>query len=68
MAYIVISPFADLQDKSKAFPDGRIYVVGDDFPATKRTIPEERIKHLSSSKNALGIAVIEEVKDKKVKE
>lgn len=68
MAYRVISPFADQQDKSKEFPDGRIYAIGDAFPSGKKSISEDRIKQLSSSKNAIGIAVIEEVKQKKTKE
>lgn len=62
MSYTVIYPFADLQDKTKAFPDGRVYAVGDVFPATKRKVSEERIATLLSSKNTIGMAVIE-VKD-----
>ena len=67
MAYKVISQFADLQDKTKNFPDGRIYAVGDCFPATKKSIPEERIRQLMSIKNTIGQAVIEEVKQNKTK-
>jgi len=61
MAYRVISPFADLQDKSKDFPDGRIYAIGDTFPAEKRKVSAERIEMLLSSKNSIGRAVIEEI-------
>ncbi|MGE4213780.1 MAG: hypothetical protein AB7E42_03260 [Anaerotignaceae bacterium] len=64
MAYKVISPFADSQDKTKAFPNGRIYAVGDSFPAAKRKISDDRIKQLISSANAIGRAVIKEVGDK----
>jgi len=41
--YKVVSTFRDLQDKAKTFPLGRVYEAGDDFPATKRNVPEERI-------------------------
>lgn len=68
MAYRVISPFADLQDKSKEFPDGRLYAIGDTFPYGKKSISEDRIKQLMSVRNAIGQAVIEEVKQKKTKE
>lgn len=61
MAYKVISPFADLQDKSKEFPDGRIYAVGDSFPKGKRKVEEERIAMLMSSKNQIGTIVIQKV-------
>jgi len=64
MAYKVISPFADLQDKSKNFPDGRIYAIGDSFPVAKRKVLPERIASLMSTKNQIGIAVIKEVGDK----
>lgn len=58
MSYKVIYPFADLQDKTKAFPDGRVYAVGDAFPATKRKVSDERIAELLSSKNGASTAVI----------
>ena len=61
MAYKVISPFADLQDKTKEFPDGRIYAIGDSFPKGKRKVAEERIAMLMSSKNTIGTAVIKKV-------
>lgn len=61
MAYKVISPFADLQDKTKEFPDGRIYAIGDSFPKGKRKVTEERIAMLMSSKNTIGTAVIKKV-------
>jgi len=58
MSYKVIYPFADLQDKTKVFPDGRVYAIGDAFPATKRKVAEERIAELLSSKNGASTAVI----------
>lgn len=61
MAYKVISAFADLEDKTKDFPDGRIYAIGDSFPSHKRKVSEERIAKLMSTKNSIGIAVIKEV-------
>lgn len=61
MAYKVISPFADLQDKTKEFPDGRIYAIGDSFPKGNRKVTEERIAMLMSSKNTIGTAVIKKV-------
>ena len=61
MAYKVISLFADIQDKSKEFPDGRIYAIGDSFPKGKKKVTEERIKQLMSEKNQIGMAVIKEV-------
>jgi len=64
MDYKVISPFADLQDKTKDFPDGRIYAIGDTFPSAKRKVSEDRIAVLMSTKNQIGIAVIKEVGDK----
>ncbi|WP_035052817.1 hypothetical protein [Carnobacterium pleistocenium] len=36
----------DLLDKTKAFPLGRIYEAGDEFPATKRKVSDERIEVL----------------------
>lgn len=63
MVYKVISPFADLQDKSKEFPDGRIYAIGDSFPKGKKKVTEERIKELMSLNNQIGMAVIKEVGD-----
>lgn len=58
MSYKVIYPFADLQDKTKVFPDGRVYAVGDAFPATKRKVSDERIAELLSSNNGASTAVI----------
>lgn len=63
MAYEVIEPFADSQDKTKAFPDGRIYAIGENFPASKKKVSDERIAELASAKNRIGKAVIKEKSD-----
>lgn len=52
--YIVVNPFRDLQDTAKTFKDGREYKVGDEFPATKRKVPLERLEELSSDINVHG--------------
>lgn len=60
----VIYPFRDLEDKKATFPDGRVYQVGDKFPATKemeRKVTDERIEELSSNKNKIGKPLIKEV-------
>lgn len=61
MAYKVISAFADTQDKTKDFPNGRLYAVGDSYPSHKRKVPDERIANLMSMRNSIGIAVIKKV-------
>ncbi|MGE9994809.1 hypothetical protein ACQRBK_07230 [Peptoniphilaceae bacterium SGI.137] len=61
MEYKVIHAFHDLQDKTKEFPDGREYAVGDLFPATKRTVSKERIELLLGAENPAGIPLIEKV-------
>lgn len=45
--YIVISPFRDLKDRSKKFPNGKIYAVGDVYSK------KERIGELSTDNNKL---------------
>lgn len=55
--YKVIKAFTDLQD------DNHVYRVGDKFPRSGRA-KKERIEELSSSDNAIGEPVIEEVDDK----
>lgn len=63
MAYTVIHPFRDLQDKNKTFPDGRVYTVGEKYPATKKKVSDERINELTGNKNKIGKPVIKEVGD-----
>lgn len=50
--YIVISPFRDLQDYSKQFPNGKQYAIGDVYSK------EERIEQLSTNNNRLNRPLI----------
>ena len=59
----VIHPFRDLQDKNKSNPNGRRYKVGDEFPATQRKVPEERIAELKGKQNKIGYPLIEDLLD-----
>lgn len=53
--YVVIRDFKDLKDK------GKVYIKGDHFPRpVNKEISEERILELSSTKNKIGKALIEE--------
>lgn len=61
MSYKVIHPFRDLQDTGKTFPDGRVYAIGDKFPATKRKVSDERLEELKSADNKIGKPLIKEV-------
>lgn len=55
--YKVVKPFIDLQD------NGYRYVVGDKYPRNNGKINRERVEILLSPNNALGYAVIEEIKE-----
>lgn len=59
MKFKVIHPFRDLQDKSKQFPDGKIYAIGDIYLSED----EERIKELSTKANKIGKPLIEPIKE-----
>ena len=61
MAYKVIHPFFDLQDKER-----HTYKVGDPFPH-KGEVSEERVAELTGNKNKLGKPVIELVKEVETK-
>ena len=61
MAYKVIHPFFDLQDKER-----HTYAVGDSFPH-KGEVSEERVAELTGNKNKLGKPVIELVKEVEAK-
>ena len=63
--YKVIHPFRDLEDKGKTFPNGRVYEVGDQFPATKRKVSDERIEELKGTSNKIGKPLIEAVEEPK---
>ena len=55
----VVHPFRDLQDTNKSNPNGRLYKVGDEFPATQRKVSEERIAELKGKQNKIGYPLIE---------
>ncbi len=61
MKFKVIHPFRDLQDKSKKFPNGKIYAVGDIYLSED----EERIKELSTKENKIGKPLIEPIEEEK---
>lgn len=61
--YKVIHPFKDLQEKMKSQPEGRLYHAGDDYPATKRVVNEERVAELLGEDNLIGKPIIEIVED-----
>lgn len=58
MAYKVIKKFRDLKDGN------HIYEIGDDFPRSGAEVAAARIKELASSKNRIGVPLIESVKVK----
>lgn len=55
--YIVLSPFRDLQDKSKKYPDGKIYAIGDFY--SNNGVSQKRIDELSTNNNKTGRNLIE---------
>lgn len=61
MAYKVIHPFFDLQDKER-----HTYKVGDPFPH-KGEVSEKRVAELTGNKNKLGKPVIELVEEVETK-
>lgn len=61
MAYVVIRSFADMNDCSEEFPNGRIYNVGDIFPISGVT--KTRLRELSTSDNRAGFLFIKLVEE-----
>ena len=57
--YKVIAYFTDAQDGE------HIYKVGDEYPRQGIEVSDERIEELSSSKNAKGRPMIEEVRSRR---
>lgn len=57
--YKVIHPFRDLEDKNKTNPNGRLYNVGDTFPATQRKVDDSRVSELLGANNKVGYPLIE---------
>lgn len=45
----------------KSQPNGRLYKVGDKYPATKRPIDEDRVAELISDDNKIGVPLIDKV-------
>jgi len=56
--YIVISPFRDLQDKTKESPNGKVYAKGDSYSNLQTS--QERLDQLLTKKNKAGYPLIEE--------
>lgn len=61
MKYVVIRSFADMNDCSEEFPNGRIYNVGDIFPTSGVT--KTRLRELSTSDNRAGFLFIKLVEE-----
>lgn len=58
--FIVLTPFIDSKDKTKAWPTGRRYNQNDFYPSTKRKVPPERIVELLGE-NVYNTTFIKEV-------
>ena len=56
ITFKVVYPFTDLKDRSKSFPYGKVYAIGDDY--FNEDI--KRIKELSTNKNKVGRILIKE--------
>jgi hypothetical protein len=54
----VVKKFYDLKDNNHAYYEGDIY------PHNKAKVSEKRIAELSSSKNKMGVPLIEEIPEK----
>ena len=61
MTYVVIRSFADMNDCSEEFPNGRIYNVGDIFPISGVT--KTRLRELTTSDNRAGFLFIKLVEE-----
>lgn len=61
MKYVVIRSFADMNDCSEEFPNGRIYNVGDIFPISGVT--KTRLRELTTSDNRAGFLFIKPVEE-----
>ena len=60
MKYKVLHSFADLKDKSKMFPGGKIYATGDIY---SKEISKERAEELTTKKNKIGKILLEPIKE-----
>ena len=57
MKYEVIRAFADVNDCSEEFPNGRLYAVGDVFPSQGK-VSKTRLAELSTRDNSAGVIFI----------
>nr|DAX47233.1 MAG TPA: hypothetical protein [Caudoviricetes sp.] len=57
MTYEVIRAFADVNDCSEEFPNGRLYAVGDVFPFQGK-VSKTRLAELSTRDNSAGVIFI----------
>lgn len=57
MKYEVIRAFADVNDCSEEFPNGRLYAVGDVFPFQGK-VSKTRLAELSTRDNSAGVIFI----------
>lgn len=57
MKYEVIRAFADVNDCSEEFPNGRLYAIGDVFPFQGK-VSKTRLAELSTRDNSAGVIFI----------
>lgn len=57
MKYEVIRAFADVNDCSEEFPNGRLYAIGDVFPFQGK-VSKTRLAELSTRGNSAGVIFI----------
>ena len=57
MTYEVIRAFADVNDCSEEFPNGRLYASGDVFPFQGK-VSKTRLAELSTRDNSAGVIFI----------
>lgn len=57
MKYEVIRAFADVNDCSEEFPNGRLYAIGDIFPFQGK-VSKTRLAELSTRDNSAGVIFI----------
>jgi hypothetical protein len=57
MKYEVIRAFADVNDCSEEFPNGRLYAIGDMFPFQGK-VSKTRLAELSTRDNSAGVIFI----------
>lgn len=58
MKYEVIRAFADVNDCSEEFPNGRLYAIGDVFPFQGK-VRKTRLAELSTRDNSAGVIFIQ---------